>query len=182
MLSNYRNLIFAVIAVICLFSLGCLGCFEFRSDVSPEVFVQQAVADVQTQNLEHSDKWGLGRHVSWVANHDTDTITFTFADGTRATAPMQIVGTYNDAEGTFRWRWDHPNGNQVLRQHAELALKFGQDNELTSYTTPVVICSKDEAWAFTATAAKLGNANGAYVGQTGNTFLFMTFGEVSLSK
>jgi len=53
---------------------------------------------------------------------------------------------------------------------------------LPNFTQPIVTCTKDDAWAFTATAAKLGNANGAFWGQTGDTLLFMTFGEVSVSK
>ena len=182
MLSNYRNLIFAVIAVICLFTLGCFGCFQSVGDVSPEVFVQQAVKEVHAEDLKHAADWRLGEEVNWVANHKTGSLTFMFDDGTIATAPMQIVGTYNITDGTFMWGWDHPNVKESLRKHAELALEFGRDHELPSFTAATVTCTKDDAWAFTATAAKLGNANGAYVGPTGNTLLFMTFGEVSLSK
>ena len=182
MFSNFRNLIFALIAFVCLLSIGCLGCFDFSSSVSPEVFIQQAVNEMKAKNLEHSTNWGLGQEKNWVANHEQGTITFMFADGTQVTAPMQIVGTYNIADGTFKWGWDHPNVREPLRKHAELALKFGQDNQLTNFTTPVVACTENDAWAFTYTAAKLGNANGVYEGPTGDTLLFMTFGEVLVSK
>jgi len=144
--------------------------------------MQQAVKEIETQDLKHAADWRLGEQVNWVANHEAGTLTFMFADQTVATAPMQIVGTYNIADGTFRWGWEHPNVKESLRKHAELALRFGQDHELPNFTQPIVTCTKDDAWAFTATAAKLGNANGAFWGQTGDTLLFMTFGEVSVSK
>ena len=185
MFSKYRNSIFAAIAFVCLFLLsymGCLGCLNRGSNVSPEVFTQQAVQRVREQAEEHAANWRLGEQVNFVEDQDTGTITFVFADGTRVSAPMQIIGTYNIADETFKWGWDHPIVNKPLRKHAELALKFGQDNQLPNYTNPMVSCTKEEAWAFTATAARLGNANGAFWGQTGNTLLFMTFGEVSLSK
>ena len=175
-------MIFAVIAVICLFSLGCLGCFSWDSEVSPEVFVKQAVEEVRAKDLKHAEDWRLGEQINWAADHETGVIAFKFDDGTVATAPMQTIGTYTLADGTFMWGWDHPSVKEPLRKNAKLALKFGQDNELPRYTTPVVACTEEEAWEFTATAAKLGNANGAFWGQQGNIIFFMTFGEVSFSQ
>ena len=136
MLSKYRNSIFAVLAFVILLVLSYLGCFSSTRNVSPEVFTQQALEEVRTRDLKHAADWGLGKEVNWIANHDAGTIAFTFADGTIATAPMQIIGAYNNADGTFRWGWDYPNAKEPLRKHAELARKFGQDNELPSYTTP----------------------------------------------
>ena len=182
MLSKYRNSILAVLAFLFLLLLSYLGCFSSPRDVSPEVFIQQAVARVQSQAKENAAEWRLGKEEQWVANPDTGRITFMFADGTSVSAPMQIIGTYNIADGTFQWAWGHPGVKESLREHAGLARSFGQDHELLNYTQPTVSCTGDEAWAFTATAAKLGNASGAYESETGNTIVFMTFGEVSLSK
>ena len=182
MFSKYRNSFFAVLAFLCLFILSYLGCFTSTSSVSPDVFVQQAVKGVQTQALEHALAWRLGEEKNWVADQDTGTITFLFADGTSASAPMQIVGTYNIADRTFWWSWNRPNVKESLRKHAELARRFGEANQLSAYTQPMVTCTENEAWAFAATAAKLGNAKGAYEGPTGNTILLVTFGDVSLSK
>ena len=46
----------------------------------------------------------------------------------------------------------------------------------------MVECTEEQAWEFTAVAARLGDANGAYRGPAGTTLVFMTFGQVSLSK
>ena len=43
-------------------------------------------------------------------------------------------------------------------------------------------CSEDEAWAFTALACHLCQAQGAYRGPAGPALVFMTFGEVTLSQ
>ena len=181
MSSDYRNLIFAVLVFIFVLFLSYLGCFNWGGNVSPEVFTQQALAGVLDQTSKHKTDWRLGEEIGFVESQDTGRLTFMFADGTRVSAPMQIIGTYNIADGTFRWGWDHPIVREPYRKHAELALKFGQDHQLPKYTQSIVPCTKEEAWAFTATAAKLGNANGAYVSTAGNTLLFMTFGEVSVN-
>jgi hypothetical protein len=45
-----------------------------------------------------------------------------------------------------------------------------------------VRCPEDKAWEFTAVAVRLGSANGAYRGPSGATYVFMTFGEITLQK
>ena len=42
--------------------------------------------------------------------------------------------------------------------------------------------SEDEAWEFTALACQLCRAQGAYRGPAGTALVYMTFGEVTLSK
>ncbi len=95
---------------------------------------------------------------------------------------MQIVGTYNTDNGTFLWGWDHPSVAEPLRKHAALAKQFGEENGLAQYTERMVECTEEQAWEFTAVAARLGEANGAYRGPAGTALVFMTFGEVKLSK
>jgi hypothetical protein len=115
-------------------------------------------------------------------DQDSETISFRFADGTVATAPIQIVGTYNPADGTFLWGWDHPSVAEPLRAHARLVREFGEKHGVATLTERMVRCSEEEAWEFTALAARLGGANGAYRANTGGPLVFMTFGEVRLQK
>jgi hypothetical protein len=69
-----------------------------------------------------------------------------------------------------------------LQTAAYLAKEFGQKHELTKFTERKVKCSEDEAWEFTAVAARLGKANGAYRGPAGTALVYMTFGEIKLSR
>lgn len=95
---------------------------------------------------------------------------------------MQIVGAYNTDNGTFLWGWDHPSVAERLNKHAALAKQFGLDNGLAQCKERMVECTENEAWEFTAVAARLGEANGAYLGPAGTALVFMTFGEIKLSK
>jgi hypothetical protein len=64
------------------------------------------------------------------------------------------------------------------------ASSYGRDGALgtADYTTRMVACSEEKAWEFTAVAARLGKANGAYRGPNGSTYVFMTYGEIKLEK
>jgi len=150
--------------------------------MDPNAFIEQGVEGLCTQTSTHAATWHLGDEANWAADQDAGRIRFTFNDGTIAEADMQIVGTYNTLDGTFLWGWDHPSVAEPLRRHAILAREFGEQHRLPKFTERKVKCSEDEAWEFTAVAARLGKANGAYRGPAGTALVYMTFGEIKLSQ
>jgi hypothetical protein len=149
--------------------------------VDPELFIRQSIEGLRAQSATHAATWRLGEEKSWSVDQDKGCIQFFFADGTFAEADIQIVGTYNTLDGTYLWGWDHPSVADNLREHAKLAKRFGEQHQLCKFATRKVECSEDEAWEFTAVAARLGNANGAYRAPSGSALVYMTFGEVRLS-
>lgn len=147
-----------------------------------ESFIASAREALALQTSAHTSSWNLANAESWGADLDEGAVTFQFDNGVVAKAPMQIIGTYNLADGTFLWGWDHPSVDEPLRLHATLALEWGRTNGVAAFTNRKVECSEDDAWSFAAVANRLANANGAYRGPSGSTLVFMTFGEVTLFK
>ena len=74
---------------------------------SVENFIEAAREGLAMQTSAHTSLWNLANAESWAADLDEGTVTFQFEDGITAKAPMQIIGTYNLADGTFLWGWDH---------------------------------------------------------------------------
>ena len=153
-----------------------------RAQEDPGLFIAQSVEGLRLQTAAHTSTWGLGREETWHVDQNAGTITFYFADSLQAVAPIQVVGTYNREDGTFLWGWDHPSVPEPLRGHARLAREFGERHGMASLVERKVSCSEEEAWEFTALAARLGEASGAYRADTGGPLVFMTFGEVTLRK
>jgi len=139
------------------------------------------VEELQLKTDAHVGTWHLDQ-AAWSVDQDEGTIVFTMPNGTTATAPVQIIGTYNTQDGTWLWGWEHPSVDRVLSEHAALVRAYGERQELEDLTTRKLKCSEDEAWEFTALACKLAEANGAYRGPAGTALVFMTFGEVELSR
>ncbi|WP_421246920.1 DUF6882 domain-containing protein [Aeromonas sanarellii] len=147
-----------------------------------ESFMQHSLEGLQEQTAIHRATWQLGKEQSWYVDQDLGIIRFEFADGVVATAPVQIVGTYNPQNGTFLWGWDHPSVTEPLRRTATLVRHYGAEHKIADFTEREVTCTEAEAWEFTAVAVRLDSANGAYRANTGGALVYMTFGTVTLTK
>ncbi|MBC8163949.1 MAG: hypothetical protein H7Z42_22295 [Roseiflexaceae bacterium] len=144
-------------------------------------FIEQSMAGLRLQTEAHNGTWHLGEEQRWGVDQDGGTITWEFA-GTVASAPVQIIGTYNPSDGSLLWGWDHPSVLPPLAEHARLLRQYGEDNGIAQLTTRTIFCSEDEAWGFTSVAARLAGANGAYRADAGGPLVYMTFGNVTLSR
>lgn len=60
--------------------------------------------------------------------------------------------------------------------------RLGETNGVPQLTERKWSGAESDAWAMTALAVKLCESQGAYRGPAGTTYVFMTFGEVTLSK
>ena len=107
-------------------------------------------------------------------------MTLNLPKGITAVAPIQVVGTYNTAESTFLWGWDHPSVPEMLRGDARLAKAWGAENQVLEFTARLVRCDEEKTWGLAAVANRLANSNGVYSGLAGVSRVFMTFGQVKL--
>jgi hypothetical protein len=148
---------------------------EFRQ------LIDKAVAHMQALTESHDNLWQIGE-ADWEVDLDTGIITFDSPNGLRATAPVQIIGTYNTGDETWLWGWDHPSVSPPIDQHALQILQYGKQHEIPDLTTRKLFCAEDRCWEFTAVACFLSKAQGAYRGDAGSTLVFMTFGDVKLSN
>ncbi len=150
-------------------------------DADFQRLLTQSMEELRLKTAAHDGGWQLSK-ASWAADLDAGQIVFTSPSGVTATCPVQIVGTYNTEDGTWLWGWDHPSVPPPLQEHALRVRECGEQYNIANLTTQKLLCSETEAWEFTALACKLGQAQGAYRGPAGSTLVFMTFGDVTLSK
>jgi hypothetical protein len=170
----------AIIVAVAI-AIAVVGCGK-EATPAPEQFIQASIEGLRMQTAANASAWHFGEEARWDVDQDAGKITFTFNDGTIAESNVQIIGTYNREDGTFLWGWDHPSVVEPLRAASKLAHEWGTTNNVALFTKRMVSCTEDEAWGFTAVAGRLGGASGAYRGQSGTTLIYMTFGEVTLSK
>jgi hypothetical protein len=143
--------------------------------------VEKAMNGLKALTAAHDGMWQIGQ-AAWSVNQDEGTIKFDSPKGIRATAPVQIVGSYNKQDGTWLWGWANPSLETPLTEHARKVRAYGIEKGYDMLTTPKLACSEDQCWELAALACMLCEAQGAYRGPAGTARVFMTFGKVKLSK
>jgi hypothetical protein len=143
--------------------------------------IEKAMNGLRAVTAAHDGTWHLGE-ADWSLDQDDGNLVFTTPQGMQAVAPAQIIGTYNKQDGTWLWAWDHPSVEPALAKDAKKMLAYGQKHGYAKLTTRKLQITEDEAWELTALAFMVCGANGAYRGPAGDALVFMTFGEVQLSK
>jgi hypothetical protein len=149
-------------------------------DAEYRALLDRSMEELRLKTGAHDAGWGLGA-ADWAVDQDTGLITFT-GKKMVATAPAQIIATYNTQDGTWLWGWDHPSVADDMAEHARQVYEYGEQHGLTDLTTRKLECSEDEAWELTALACHLCGAQGAYRGPAGTAVVFLTFGKVTLSQ
>lgn len=142
--------------------------------------LDRSMEELRLKTMAHDAAWRIGA-ADWAVDQDTGLITFTGEEIT-ATAPAQIIGTYNTLDGTWLWGWDHPSVKDAMAHHARTVYEYGRKHGVAALTTRKLECNEADAWELTALACHLCEAQGAYRGPAGTALVFMTFGEVRLSR
>lgn len=146
-----------------------------------ESHIKAATEYLQEVTAFHDGVWQIGQ-ADWQIDQDAGTIEFNSPGGMRATAPVQIIGTYNTADGTWLWGWDHPSVDPPLAEHAKQVLAYGKQHGFDVLTTRKLECPEKQCWDFAALACLLCQAQGAFRGPVESTRVFVTFGEVAVEK
>ena len=87
----------------------------YPPDLQPQI--ERAMSGLQSLTAAHDGIWQIGQ-AAWSIDQDAGTFTFASPKGIVATAPVQIVGTYNTQDGTWLWGWDNLSLEPSLTEHA----------------------------------------------------------------
>lgn len=141
-------------------------------------FVIAARDNLIEQNKAHATTWQLGKEQGWSADIGIGVIVFRFAKGLSGTTHFQVVGTYDEKDGSFLWGWAHPSVPAAFREHANLAKQWGSENNHPAFMSKSLKCSLDQAMDFAAVANSLAGSKGVYRGHAGKKYIFMTLGDL----
>ena len=141
-----------------------------------------SIEELKLKTDAHRKALGLDRLKRWDLNQESGELIFSLADGMKAVAPAQIIGTYNTEDHTWLWAWANSSIDDKLKVDALKLRKYGEEHHVDRLTQRKWVGTEDDAWAMVALAVKLCGEQGAYRGPAGATHVFMAFGEITLSK
>ncbi len=147
-----------------------------------KTLVDAGMEELRLKTAAHQQGWGLGKSARWDVDQSQGNLVFTFADGIVAACPVQIIGSFDTTTSEWLWAWANSSIAEALKRDSLKVKDYGQKHRITRLTSAEWFGKEDDAWSMTALACKLCEAEGAYRGPAGTSFVFMTFGKVELSK
>ncbi|MGW3246766.1 DUF6882 domain-containing protein [Streptomyces sp. NPDC001070] len=137
--------------------------------------------DMIEQLAEAHRKWGLGTADRWDLDQRTGEITWTFPDKI-ATAPAQIIGSYNRSTSSWVWAWANDDILPAMSRDSEKVRDWAAANGHAGLALPRVEVDEETAGTIAAVALRVTGATGFYRGGSGTAFPIITFGPVTLTS
>jgi hypothetical protein len=172
-----------LVAILALGMILC-GCGDSRMKSNDDAFTklcEESMEALKLQTKAHM-AWGIDKIDRWDVDQIKGEIVFTTAEGAKAIASVQIIGSYNLKDHTWLWAWANSSIQEDLKADSYKAKAFGQQKGFSKLTTDKWIGTEEEAWDMAAVANRLCERNGVYRGPAGDLRIFMTFGEIALTK
>lgn len=164
-----------------------VGILPFRrkgdTGETPEfkALLEGSVEGLRLQTAAHQNMWHFGEEEQWNFSQDTGELVLTFHDKI-ARAPAQIIGSFDLRKGTWMWAWANPTISESLTRDSIRVRDYGKQHGIRRLTMPQWPCVELDGWHMAALANRLCGSNGAYRGPAGETFVFLTFGKVTMSE
>ena len=130
----------------------------------------------------HRERWGLGTAKRWVLDQDDGRIVWSFEDHV-ASAPAQILGSWNGKVSSFVWSWDNDSDPAAaVRTTAEEVRAFGAENGVGALATSPLKLDEEQVRDLVAVAFRLGRCTGLYHPYDGVLATYITFGPVTVEE
>jgi hypothetical protein len=146
-----------------------------------KAFLEGSMEGLRLQTEAHQGTWHFGKEEHWDFSQDTGELVFTFPDIV-VRAPAQIIGSFDSRDGSWMWSWANSSISDSLTRHSVRVREYGEQHRIRRLTTPSWSGEEADGWRMAALANRLCESNGVYRGPADTTFVFITFGEVQLSK
>lgn len=146
-----------------------------------KAFVEGSMEGLRLQTEAHQGTWHFGKEEHWDFSQDTGELVFTFSDMI-VRAPAQIIGSFDSRAGSWMWAWGNSSISDSLARDSVRVREYGEQHKIRRLTTPSWSAVEMDGWHMAALANRLCESNGVYRGPAGTTFVFITFGQVQLTK
>ncbi len=137
-----------------------------------ESMIEQLAQAHQTWGLGTADRWGLDQR--------TGVISWTFPHGW-ASAPAQIIASYNPSAGSWLWSWANQSILPGLARDSHAVREWGAANGVAVLTQPKVDADDETAASLAALAVRITRATGFYRGTGAAAIPIITFGVITLT-
>lgn len=135
-------------------------------------FAKLCIKYLKALQEEFKTKYDVDSYGNWFYNQVTGFLTFNTGKK-EINFKYEEVGTFSTITNTWKWAWDNENTLPIVKNQIGLVKDFGTDSNFDRLTSGYLESSEEEAWEFTAIAAKLLNGIGVYRPVSNHLLIFM---------
>ena len=136
--------------------------------------------DMISESAEaHAQRWGLGAADRWSLDQREGRVRWSFPEHT-ASAPAQILGSWNSDVGSFAWSWDNQTILEPLCETAEQVRAFGREHDVVALTSSPLELDEEQVRDLVALAFRIGGCTGLYHPYDGRMATYIAFGPVTI--
>jgi len=146
-----------------------------------ETLVTEGHAEIARTTEEHSQRWGLGTAQRWSLDQGQGRIFWAFEDHV-ASAPVQILGSWNAKVSSFVWSWDNASIAEPLSRTATEVRAYGAEHGIGALTSSPLELDEGRVRDVIALAFRIGRCTGLYHPFDGSLASYIAFGEVTLEE
>jgi hypothetical protein len=146
-----------------------------------ETLLREGRDMIDRTSRAHRERWGLGSAQRWVLDQDDGRIVWSFEDHI-ASAPAQILGSWNGKVSSFVWSWDNDSSQAPLRTTAEDVRAIGLEHGVGALSTSPLKLNEEQVRDLVAVAFRLAGCTGLYHHYDGVLATYITFGPVTVEE
>ena len=146
-----------------------------------DTLVTEGHAEISRTTQAHAARWGLGTAKRWVLDQSEGRVVWSFEDHI-ASAPAQILGSWNAEVGSFVWAWDNESIADALSETAADVRAFGAEHGIGALVSSPLELDEGRVRDLVALAFRVGRCTGLYHPFDGRLASYITFGEVTLEE
>ena len=146
-----------------------------------ETLLNEGREMIDRTSKAHRERWGLGSAKKWVLNQDDGRIIWSFEDHV-ASAPAQILGSWNGTVSSWVWSWDNDSVQAPMRTTAEVVRALGVEQGVGALATSPLKLDEAQVRDLVAVAFRLAACTGLYHHFDGVLATYVTFGPVTIEE
>ncbi|MES3041284.1 MAG: hypothetical protein V4730_09040 [Pseudomonadota bacterium] len=147
-----------------------------------EAFIADCAQALQAKQALLQSQFGLDRFSRWQLEQDSSVLCFLTQDG-REQLRFRVtpIGTYANAQETWKWAWANSKLPQAVREQAERVKALRERTDYDCFADADAFTADDTmAWELAAAAVESLDAMGCYRAPNRDTWLFLALEEALL--
>jgi len=145
----------------------------FNSKTSSK-FLESAIGEHNEKNDILNEQWGFDRYSEWGLDQESGIFFIKFKDDSLVEANGQIYGSFSSEDSTWEWAWNNPMVDESMAEDSLRIKEYGESENIDFLAEPIIeLPDQNTATYLGAIGEKINNAQGLFVGQVEEIYIFI---------